>query len=38
MAEVTDEVPISHLQHRRIESRVLIPFVAASSQAKPCTA
>jgi len=29
MAEVTDEVPISHLQRRRIESRVLIPFIAA---------
>jgi hypothetical protein len=29
MAEATDEVPISHLQRRRIESRVLIPFIAA---------
>src|ERR1700730_6793509 len=29
MAYVTDEVPISHLQRRRIESRVLIPFIAA---------
>jgi hypothetical protein len=29
MADVTDEVPISHLQRRRIESRVLIPFIAA---------
>ena len=29
MAEVTDEVPISHLQRRKIESRVLIPFIAA---------
>jgi hypothetical protein len=28
MAEITDEVPISHLQRRRIESRVLIPFIA----------
>ena len=28
-ADVTDEVPISHLQRRRIESRVLIPFIAA---------
>ena len=29
MAESTDEVPISHLQRRRIESRVLIPFIEA---------
>jgi hypothetical protein len=29
MPNVTDEVPISHLQRRRIESRVLIPFIAA---------
>ena len=29
LADVTDEVPISHLQRRRIESRVLIPFIAA---------
>jgi len=29
MPDVTDEVPISHLQRRRIESRVLIPFIAA---------
>jgi hypothetical protein len=29
MADATDEVPISHLQRRRIESRVLIPFIAA---------
>jgi hypothetical protein len=29
MADVTDEVPISHLQRRRIESGVLIPFIAA---------
>jgi hypothetical protein len=29
LAEMTDEVPISHLQRRRIESRVLIPFIAA---------
>src|ERR1700721_4291393 len=28
-ADVTDEVPIGHLQRRRIESRVLIPFIAA---------
>lgn len=27
MAEVGDEVPISHLQRRKIESRVLIPFI-----------
>jgi len=29
MVDVMDEVPISHLQRRRIESRVLIPFIAA---------
>ena len=29
MAEPADEVPISHLQRRRIESRVLIPFIEA---------
>lgn len=29
MPDVTDEVPISHLQRRRIESRLLIPFIAA---------
>ena len=29
MPDVTEEVPISHLQRRRIESRVLIPFIAA---------
>jgi hypothetical protein len=29
MADIADEVPISHLQRRRIESRVLIPFIAA---------
>ena len=29
MPNVTDEVPIGHLQRRRIESRVLIPFIAA---------
>jgi hypothetical protein len=29
MADVPDEVPISHLQRRRIESRVLIPFIEA---------
>src|ERR1700744_2154412 len=32
MAEVTDAVPISHLQRRRIESRVLIPFIASPHQ------
>jgi hypothetical protein len=29
MPDATDEVPISHLQRRKIESRVLIPFIAA---------
>jgi hypothetical protein len=29
LADVTDEVPISHMRRRRIESRVLIPFIAA---------
>jgi hypothetical protein len=29
MTDIADEVPISHLQRRKIESRVLIPFVAA---------
>jgi hypothetical protein len=29
MPDVTDEVPISHLQRCRIESRVLIPFITA---------
>jgi L-2-amino-thiazoline-4-carboxylic acid hydrolase len=29
LADATDEVPIGHLQRRRIESRVLIPFIAA---------
>ena len=29
MSDATDEVPIGHLQRRRIESRVLIPFIAA---------
>src|SRR5258708_1622114 len=29
MPDGTDEVPISHLQRRKIESRVLIPFIAA---------
>jgi len=29
MVDIADEVPISHLQRRRIESRVLIPFIAA---------
>jgi hypothetical protein len=32
MPDVTDEVPISHLQRRRIESRVLIPFIAACQE------
>src|SRR6202035_4620971 len=31
-ADVTDEVPIGHLQRRRIESRVLIPFIAACQE------
>ena len=29
MPDPADEAPISHLQRRRIESRVLIPFIAA---------
>jgi len=29
MPDATDEAPIGHLQRRRIESRVLIPFIAA---------
>ncbi len=29
MPESTDEVPISHLQRRKIEGRVLIPFIEA---------
>lgn len=29
MPDATDEVPISHLQRRKIENRVLIPFIEA---------
>jgi len=29
MPDTTDEVPISHLQRRKIENRILIPFIEA---------
>src|SRR5690242_21933704 len=32
MPDLPDEVPISHLQRRRIESRVLIPFIEAARE------
>lgn len=32
MADHSDEVPISHLQRRKIEGRVLIPFIAACQE------
>jgi predicted ArsR family transcriptional regulator len=32
MSDLLDEVPISHLQRRRIESRVLIPFIEAARE------
>ncbi len=32
MPDLSDEIPISHLQRRRIESRVLIPFIEAARE------
>jgi hypothetical protein len=32
MTDNADEIPVSHLQRRRIESRVLLPFIEACQQ------